>query len=145
MDKQSKGMALLLACLLIIGTGMVLHSWRMIIYSYIFALGLLLTISLGYYIQKNKIFLFIPVACSVLFYSLFLLADRLGLGTPLAGGNSTTYILGVVPTTAVFLYGIASMILVVPLLYAWSHRHQETVKTVEQKQEYHQKQTVKTS
>ncbi|WP_100330305.1 hypothetical protein [Bacillus xiapuensis] len=124
MDQQSKGMALILVCLSTLGAGMILHSWRVIIYSYILVIGLILTIGLGRYIQKNKSFLFFPIASSSLFFLLFALADLLGVGEKMAGGDSRVYVMGLVPTSAVFLYGVASMILVIPLFYAWSHHKQ---------------------
>ncbi|MBM7649598.1 hypothetical protein JOC78_002572 [Bacillus ectoiniformans] len=126
MDAQSKGMAALLFIITVMITGMMLSSWRIIIYSYLAAMGVILAISLASYIQKNKSFILFPVFITGLFYGLFILADAYGLGSETAGGSSTSYLFGLVPTTAVFLYGIASMILIVPLLYAINHRKQES-------------------
>lgn len=126
MDAQSKGMAALLFIVMAMISGMMLNSWRIIIYSYLAAIGVILAISLASFIQKNRSFLLFPVFITVLFYALFTLADVYGLGSETAGGNSTSYLFGLVPTTAIFLYGIASMILIVPMFYAINHKKQES-------------------
>jgi len=90
----------------------------MVLYPYLVVIGIGFLFSLGRR-QNSKRFLVIPGGAMLLYFLLFLWLDVLGWDSISGGGEHSSYYFGLVPTTAVYLIGVSSTVIVFSLLYSW--------------------------
>lgn len=107
----------LLGLLALILVGMLLASWRVVLYPFLLVIGVSILFGFIRRIQEGNSRVPVLTAGSVvvLFFILFIWLDILSGGEPT---GSTNYILGMTPTTALYVIGIPILVALPGLLYA---------------------------
>jgi hypothetical protein len=130
MIKKDVGILLLLAGSVLILIGMLATSWKLILYPYFVMIGIILTIGLEKILQHNKHLIIIPTVSSAIFIILFMLLDVNGWTSATGGGNETKYLLGLVPTTFIYLVFVSSITIFLSFLYIWFFYYQNKLKII---------------
>lgn len=116
MFSSNRLMYALLGLVILIIIGMLTASWRVILYPYLFVIGISILLGLTKTIQTKRHLIWVPFGVTALYLVLYVWLDVISLKSPTGG---TGYVLGMVPTTAIFLLGIWPTAILVSLLYAW--------------------------
>lgn len=95
----------------VVAAGMLLASWRLVLYPSVVMFGVLM--SLGLRREMRSAAVSIPAGIVALLLALFAVLDLMGLGDPSGEG----LVLGLSPLTALYLFGIGAAFLAVGLLY----------------------------
>ncbi|PAE33765.1 hypothetical protein [Bacillus sp. 7884-1] len=114
------------ALLVLIIIGMLVGSFRLIIYPYIVLVGILLLIGLAKKIIVNKKIIWIPTIVTFLFLLLQGWLDIATLHSPIGGGN---LILGFTISTAIYYVGIWTLCASFSLIYVWTFSKPEVKKS----------------
>lgn len=107
----------LLGLLALILVGMLLASWRIVLYPFFLVIGV--SILFGFIRRigggDSRVPALTAGSVVVLFFILFIWVDILSGGEPT---GSTNYILGMTPTTALYVIGVPILVALPGLLYA---------------------------
>lgn len=95
--------------------GMIIHSWRIILYPYLIVIGLVILCGMWKSIKIDPRKVWIPVTVSVVYLILYGYLDILSRDSKIVGDY---YIFGMTPTVALFMLGILPFAVIVCLLYA---------------------------
>jgi hypothetical protein len=128
LSKKDIGILLFLAGTVLILIGMLVTSWKLILYPYFVMIGIILAISLGKILLSSKHLIIIPAVSSAIFIILFMLLDANGWTSATGGGNATKYFLGLVPTTFIYLVFVSSTVILLSFLYIWVFYYQNKLK-----------------
>ena len=108
---------LILVCLMIVG--MLTGSWRVVLYPYLAAIGIIILLGIGTRRADNPAFLALGAGVSTVYFALFIWLDVV-MG---AGLDSNTGLIGgVVPSAAIYFFAIWPFGMIVALLYSLFHR-----------------------
>lgn len=113
-DKMMYAFLLLVSLILI---GMILGSWRMVLYPYLIVIGLSMIFGLLKDIEEDSRKLWIPVVVSSIYLILYIAYDMITVQSPTGG---TDFVFGLTPAMALYIMGIWPMAVLVCLLYAWT-------------------------
>ncbi len=127
----------LLSMIVLVILGMLTASWRVILYPYLFVIGISVLIGLISLIQSNRKFIWLPIGLVGLYLLLFIWLDVVSWGSPTGGGDSVNYVLGLVPSTAIFFLGIWPVSVLAPLLYAWTFTKDNSLASRVTESKYH--------
>jgi hypothetical protein len=105
------------ALLVLIIIGMLVGSFRLIIYPYLVLVGILLFIGLAKKIKVNKKIIWIPTLVTFLFLLLQGWLDLTTLSSPIGGEN---LIFGFTISTAIYYLGIWTLCASFSLIYVWA-------------------------
>ncbi len=105
--------------------GMILQSWRIILYPYLIVIGLSVLFGLWKSIKRNPTKIWIPISISIIYFILYGWFDALTYQSP-SGGD--TYFLGLVPSTALYMLTIFPLAVIVCLLYAITFTNEKNSK-----------------
>jgi hypothetical protein len=105
------------ALLVLIIIGMLVGSFRLIIYPYLVLVGILLFIGLAKKIKVNKKIIWIPTIVTFLFLLLQGWLDLATLRSPIGGEN---LIFGFTISTAIYYLGIWTLCASFSLIYVWT-------------------------
>jgi hypothetical protein len=105
------------ALLVLIIIGMLVGSFRLIIYPYLVLVGILLFIGLAKKIKVNKKIIWIPTIVTFLFLLLQGWLDLATLSSPIGGEN---LIFGFTISTAIYYLGIWTLCASFSLIYVWT-------------------------
>ncbi|BCJ86113.1 hypothetical protein [Effusibacillus dendaii] len=94
--------------------GMLTGAWRIILYPYLFIIGIGVLLGLWQQLKRKPQLIWVPVSITVLYLILYVWLDVLSLHSPTGG---STLVFGMVPTTALFFLGIWPIAILVSLLY----------------------------
>jgi hypothetical protein len=114
------------ALLVLIIIGMLTGSFRLIIYPYIFIIGLLLLSGLAKKVKVNKKIIWIPTVVTCLFLLLHTWLDVATLHSPTGGVN---LIFGFTLSTAIYYFGIWILCASFSLLYVWTFNKPEVTQS----------------
>jgi hypothetical protein len=103
--------------------GMLLGSFRLIIYPYICILGLLFISGIGQSMKMNKKIRRFPLILTVLFLILFIGLDYVTLDSPIGDGD---LFFGLSSSSAIYYLGIWILCLIVSMIYAWAFKQQDS-------------------
>ena len=108
---------LILVCLMIVG--MLTGSWRVVLYPYLAAIGIIILLGIGTRRADNPAFLALGAGVSAVYFALFIWLDVV-MG---AGLDSNTGLIGgVVPSAAIYFFAIWPFGMIVAFLYSLFHR-----------------------
>ncbi|RNL80592.1 hypothetical protein [Halostreptopolyspora alba] len=126
--RQRPSDLLIYALLLLVTTatvGMLLADWRLVLYPTLLAAGVLVALSRP--ARDRRIAVALPAGVSVLLLACYGALDAMSVSDPRATG----LVFGFAPTTALYLFGIAPVLLLVGLAYALTFSTDDTEGTVE--------------
>lgn len=108
--------------LLLVIIGLLIGSFRLVIYPYMVIVGLLLMGGLAKKLNVNKKIIWIPTVVTTLFLLLQIWLDLVTLHSPIGNG---TLIFGITPSTAIYYLGIWLICASFSLIYAWTFNRPE--------------------
>lgn len=114
----------LLGLVVLMTIGMLTGSWRMILYAYLFIIGISIIFGLTRRIKSRGNLIGVPIGVSVLYVVLYVWLDVMTMGSP-TGGEGLVW--GMTPATALFMLGIWPASILVTLLYAWTFPVEEAM------------------
>ncbi|WP_029266485.1 hypothetical protein [Virgibacillus alimentarius] len=100
--------------------GMILQSWRMILYPYLIVIGITILIGMWKSIIHVPKKICIPISVSIIYFILYGLLDILSLDSI---ADKDYYIFGMTPTMALYLIAILPSAVIICLLYAITFTH----------------------
>ncbi len=109
----------LLVLVTIMLVGMLTASWRVVLYPYLIALGVIILLGVGARRGRDAVLLGFGIAVPIVYIALYIWLEVVMAGDP---GSSETLVLGLVPSTAVYFFAIWPFGLVVAACYAVFHR-----------------------
>ncbi len=94
--------------------GMLIASWRMILYPFLLVVGIGILFGLTRAVQRNRGVLLLPIGLVALLVALYGWLDSMSVADPAGEG----LVLGFAPTTALYFFGITPVILLTGLAFA---------------------------
>jgi hypothetical protein len=114
------------ALLVLIIIGMLIGSFRLVIYPYMFVIGILLFSGLAKKVKVNKKIIWIPTIVTFLFLLLQTWLDIATLHSPTGGVN---LILGLTVSSAIYYFGLWTLCASFSLLYVWTFNKPEVAQS----------------
>lgn len=108
---------LVLVCIMI--AGMLTTSCRVVLYPYLVVIGVVILLGVGTRRSRDSVLMWLGIGVPLGYFALYIWLEVAMRDNP---GESTTLVLGVVPTTAIYFFAIWPFGLVVAILYAVFHR-----------------------
>lgn len=108
---------LVLVCIMI--AGMLTTSWRVVLYPYLVVIGVMILLGVGTRRGRDSVLAWFGIGIPLGYVALYLWLEVAMRGSP---GESSNLVLGLVPTTAIYVFAIWPFGLVVAALYALFHR-----------------------
>ncbi|MBB4929588.1 hypothetical protein F4561_000408 [Lipingzhangella halophila] len=105
--------------------GMLLADWRLVLYPTLLSAGVLIALSRPG--RSHRLAVALPAGVTVLLLAGYGALDALSVSDPQVSG----LVFGFAPTTALYLFGIAPVLLLVGLAYACTFTTDDTEGTVE--------------
>lgn len=96
--------------------GMLAGNWRVVLYPSLVAFGVL--IALGVAGRSRAVTIAMPAGVTAVFLAIFVVLDLMSVSAP----TGSDLVLGLAPTTALYLYGVAPAFLFVGLLFGLTFR-----------------------
>jgi len=109
----------LLVLVTIMLIGMLTASWRVVLYPYLIALGVIILLGVGKRRGRDGVLLGFGIAVPIVYIALYLWLEVVMSGDP---GSSTDLVLGLVPSTAVYFLAIWPFGILVAACYGFLHR-----------------------
>lgn len=104
--------------------GMLMGSWRVILYPYLIVIGLSIFIGLLKNIQTNRKLILIPILVSTIYFLLYIGLDFVMFSDMV---SETNYIFGLTPGIALYLLLIWPLANIICLLYAVTFTYEKPV------------------
>lgn len=105
--------------------GIVIGSWRIVLYSYLIVIGMAVLFGMLKSVKNNPRKIWIPVSVSVIYLILYGWLDVMTLDLPTGGNN---YIFGLTPSIALYVLGIWPLAILMCLIYAWTFSYEKNLK-----------------
>lgn len=104
----------MLGLVVLIIVGMLIASWRMVLYPFLLIVGISILFGLTRAVQRNRSVLLLPIGVVVLLVALYGWLDSMSVADPDGEG----IVLGLAPTTALYFFGIMPAFLLVGLAFS---------------------------
>ncbi|MEK3937340.1 hypothetical protein MKY41_18775 [Sporosarcina sp. FSL W7-1349] len=104
--------------------GMLTASWRLILYSYLFVIGLAILTGILKSVKENPRKIWIPITVSIAYFMLYGWLDIMTIDSP-TGGSS--FIFGLTPSLALYVLCIWPLANLICLLYAWTFTNEKSI------------------
>lgn len=114
MNLSNKLMYALLGLVILLTIGMLVGSWRMVLYPFLPIAGICITYGLLRNVRSNRMMLLLPISLVALLTVLYIWLDAMSVADPDGEG----LVLGFAPTTALYFFGITPVTLLVGLAFA---------------------------
>lgn len=114
MTRIDQAIYVLLGLVIVMLTGMIIGSWRAVLYPFLIVIGITIFLGLIKDIEQTPKKIWIPISVSVIYLVLYIAHDVLTLDSS-TGGSS--FIFGLSPSMALYLVGIWPMAVFVCLLF----------------------------
>ena len=104
----------MLGLIVLIIVGMLIASWRMVLYPFLLVVGISILFGLTRAVQRNRSVLLLPIGLVILLVALYGWLDSMSVADPDGEG----IVLGFAPTTALYFFGVMPAFLLVGLAFA---------------------------
>ena len=130
MELSNRMIYVVLGLVVLMLVGMLLSSWRVILYPLIFLIGISILFGYTRDLPGRKWPLLVAGSVVVLYGLLFILLDLLTGGEPT---GSTNYVLGMTPPMALYIISFPLLVILAGVLYGLTFQQEDVQEVVEER------------